>query len=49
MSKFWKVATIVAIATIPLVLLGKKKAAQRASAPADEADTDLFEQELRAE
>jgi hypothetical protein len=47
--KFWKVAAIIALATIPLLLIGKKKADERGLKPESGDQNDIFEQELRAD
>jgi hypothetical protein len=43
--KFWKVAAIVALATIPLLLIAKKKGFRPVCGDAD----DIFDYELKAE
>jgi hypothetical protein len=49
MKKFWKVAAFVAIAAIPLIMLGKKKADERGLVPESGDETDIFDQELSAD
>jgi len=47
--KFWKLAAIVALATIPLLLLGKKRADEKGLQPESGDQNDIFEQELNAD
>ena len=47
--KFWKVAALIAIAAIPLLLIGKKKADDRGLQPESGDINDIFERELSAE
>ena len=49
MSKFWKVVALVAIAAIPLVMLGKKKPVEKGLVPESGDSTDIFERELTVE
>ncbi|HUI11031.1 MAG TPA: hypothetical protein VL221_11935 [Bacteroidota bacterium] len=46
MKNFWKVAAIVALAAIPLIILGKKKADEKGVVPESGDDSDIFEREL---
>lgn len=46
MNKIWKVAALVALAAIPLIILGKKKADERGVVPESGDDSDIFEREL---
>ena len=46
MKKFWKVAALVALAAIPLIILGKKKADERGIVPESGEDSDIFDREL---
>ncbi len=47
--KFWKVAALLALAAIPLILLGKKKGLERGLEPESGDMNDIFERELTAE
>jgi hypothetical protein len=49
MPKIWKVATLVALAAIPLLLVSKKKDLQPQPAPVITDDNNIFEADLRAE
>lgn len=49
MNKFWKVVALVAIAAIPLIILGKKKADEKGVVPESGDESDIFEQELSAD
>jgi hypothetical protein len=49
MIRFWKVAALVALATIPIVLITKKKADDRKTRVANADAVDMFERELSAE
>jgi|WetSurMetagenome_2_1015567.scaffolds.fasta_scaffold166842_2 hypothetical protein len=49
MPKLWKVATLVALAAIPLLLVSKKKDLQPQPAPVITDDNNIFEADLRAE
>jgi len=44
--KFWKVAALVALATIPLLILGKKRIQDQGVQPQAGDPNDIFEQEL---
>jgi len=46
MKKLWKVAALVALAAIPLIILGKKKVDEKAVIPESGDESDIFEQEL---
>ena len=46
MNKFWKVAALVALAAIPLIILGTKKADEKGVVPESGDDSDIFEREL---
>ncbi len=46
MNKLWKVAALVALAAIPLILLGKKKADEKGIVPESGDESDIFEREL---
>jgi hypothetical protein len=46
MSRFWKVAALVAIVAIPLVILSKKRVVEKGFVPESGDSTDIFEQEL---
>jgi hypothetical protein len=46
MKKFWKVAALVALAAIPLIILGKKKADEKGVVPVSGDESDIFEREL---
>jgi hypothetical protein len=48
MSKLWKVATIMALAAIPLLLVAKRKDARPQPSPSS-SDDNIFESELRPE
>ena len=47
--KFWKLATIIALATIPLLILGKKKIQDRGLQPESGDINDIFERELNVD
>ena len=47
--KFWKVAAIVAVATLSLLLVGKKKVQEKGLQPDSGDINDIFEQELNAD
>jgi hypothetical protein len=49
MNKFWKVVALVAIAAIPLIILGKKKADEKGVVPESGDESDIFERELSAD
>jgi hypothetical protein len=49
MRKFWKVAAFVALAAIPLIILGKKKADERGLIPVSGDESDIFDQEFTAD
>jgi hypothetical protein len=49
MSKFWKVAVLVALAAIPLIIMGKKKPADTEYIPESGDSSDIFDRELRAD
>ena len=49
MKKFWKVAAVVALAAIPLIILGKKNADGNGLIPESGDDSDIFDQELSAD
>jgi hypothetical protein len=46
MNKLWKVAALVALAAIPLILLGRKKADEKGIVPESGDESDIFEREL---
>jgi hypothetical protein len=46
MKKFWKVAAIVAIAAIPLIILGKKKVDAKGVVPESGDESNIFDREL---
>jgi hypothetical protein len=46
MKKFWKVVALVALAAIPLIILGKKKADEKGLVPESGDESDIFEREL---
>ncbi len=46
MNKLWKVAALVALAAIPLILLGRKKADEKGVVPVSGDESDIFEREL---
>jgi hypothetical protein len=46
MKKFWKVTAIVALAAIPLIIVGMKKADERGLIPESGEKSDIFDQEL---
>jgi hypothetical protein len=46
MKKFWKVVALVALAAIPLIILGKKKADEKGIVPESGDETNIFEREL---
>jgi hypothetical protein len=47
--KFWKVATLIALATIPLLLIGKRKVEEKGLQPESGDINDIFDRELSAE
>ncbi len=47
--KFWKVAVLVALATVPLLIIGKKMAQDREIKPEAGDANDIFEHELTAD
>jgi len=48
--KFWKLAAIVALATIPLILLGKQRKDQEKGLQPESGDiNDIFDRELSAD
>lgn len=49
MRKFWKVAAIVALAAIPLIIMGKKKGAGKQYLPESGDEGDIFDLELRVD
>jgi hypothetical protein len=49
MNKFWKVAALVALAAIPLIILGRKKADEKGVVPESGDESDIFERELSAD
>jgi len=49
MNRFWKVAALVALAAIPLILIGKKKVADKEFVPESGDSSDIFERELSAD
>ena len=49
MKKFWKVAAFVALAAIPLIILGKKKADDKGLVPESGGESEIFDQELSAD
>ena len=46
MKEFWKLAAFVAIAAIPLIILGKKKSEESGVVPESGDESDIFDQEL---
>ncbi len=46
MKKFWKVAAFVALAAIPIIILGKMKADERGLIPESGDQSDIFDQEF---
>jgi hypothetical protein len=46
MNRLWKVAALVALAAIPLILLGRKKADEKGLVPVSGDESDIFEREL---
>jgi hypothetical protein len=46
MKKFWKVAAIVAVAAIPIIILGRRKTDEKALISGLEDDSDIFDREL---
>jgi len=46
MKNFWKVAALVALAAIPLIIFGKKKADEKGVVPVSGDDADIFDREL---
>jgi hypothetical protein len=46
MNKLWKVAALVALAAIPLILLGRKKTDEKGIVPVSGDESDIFEREL---
>ena len=49
MKKFWKVAALVALAAIPLIIMGKKRSAERQYVPESGDESDIFDRELRVD
>lgn len=49
MNKFWKVAALVALAAIPLIIMGKKKPAEKEFLPESGDSSDIFDRELRVD
>ncbi|HUI64632.1 MAG TPA: hypothetical protein VL126_07315 [Bacteroidota bacterium] len=49
MKNFWKVAALVAIAAIPIIILGKKKKGEKGLVPEPGEEGDIFERELSAD
>jgi hypothetical protein len=47
--KLWKVATLVILATVPLLLLGRKRIPERGLQPEAGDSTNIFEHELSAD
>ena len=47
--KFWKIAAIVALATIPLLLMSKKRVQEKGIQPESGDMNDIFERELSAD
>ena len=47
--KFWKVAALIALATIPLLIIGRKKIQEQGIQPEAGDQNDIFEQELSAD
>jgi len=45
--KFWKVVTLVAVATVPILLLARREEPRQVSASGD--PDNIFENELRAD
>ena len=46
MKNLWKVAALVALAAIPLILLGRKKVDEKTVVPQAGDDSNIFEREL---
>ncbi len=46
MKQIWKVAALVALAAIPLIILGKKRDDASGVVPASGDSSDIFEREL---
>ena len=46
MNRLWKVAALVALAAIPLILLGRKKADEKGLVPVSGDESDIIEREL---
>ena len=46
MKNFWKVAALVALAAIPLIILGRKKDDEKGVVPESGDPSDIFEREL---
>jgi len=44
--KLWKIAALLALATIPLLIIGKKRAQERGFQPEVGDSSNIFEQEL---
>jgi hypothetical protein len=49
MNKFWKVAALVALAAIPLIIMGKKKPVEKEFLPESGDSSDIFDSELRVD
>jgi hypothetical protein len=49
MKKLWKVAAFVALAAIPLIILGKKTTDEKGLVPESGDESDIFDQELSAD
>ncbi len=49
MKKFWKLAAFVALAAIPLIILGKKKVDEKGLVPESGDESDIFDRELSAD
>ncbi len=47
--KFWKIAALVALVTIPLLLMGKKRGQEKGLQPESGDINDIFERELNAD
>jgi hypothetical protein len=46
MKNFWKVAALVALAAIPLIILGRKKDDEKGVIPESGDTSDIFDREL---
>jgi len=49
MNRFWKVAVLVALVAVPLILMGKKRPADKELIPESGDSSDIFDGELRAD